>query len=53
MNYREFANYIMIVRVPISNENGIVPSRVREWNWDSWSAENPDPSKASSCLVEG
>lgn len=42
----------MIMRIPISNENGIVPSRVREWDRNSWPAENFDPSKASGRLVE-
>lgn len=44
---------IRVVRsVPISDKNSVVPSRVRERNWDSRPAEDPDPSKSTSSFLE-
>ena len=48
----EMDNYRLIRLVPISNENGVVLSRVRERYWDSRPAEDPDASKTSSSLME-
>ena len=45
-------NYRVIRLVPVSNENSVVLSRVRERHWDSRPAEDPDPSKPSSSFVE-
>lgn len=38
--------------IPIPNQNSVIPSRVRKWDWDSRPAEDSNASKATSSLVE-
>lgn len=44
--------YIVIGLVPITNKNSEISSRFREWNRNQGPAENPDASKATSCLLK-
>lgn len=45
-------NYRVVRLVPIPNKNGVIPGRVRERNWNTRPAKDPDPSKSTSSLVE-
>jgi len=45
-------NYRVVGLVPISNEDSVITSWIREWDGNSWSAENPNASKTASGFVE-
>ena len=52
MEESEFKMYLMRDGVPISNEEGEIISRVREWDRNSGSAKDFDGTKATSSFME-
>lgn len=46
-------NYSVISLVPISDEKCDISRRIREWDRNPGPAEDSDPSKPASGLVEG